>query len=195
MRALLHRMNPFGENFWSAGLAWAAQGGGVQANTNCWDLRNYFPRKWRDREERRGNWKGERKNSSRKQSFQSLSLLFSLSGSLFVSFSSFLVGYTSRQNPFGSIQVGRKPQKCTPCTGLSKGRAAQNFAILPRFDHPMFTPLISMLTIAGDIQTRISSEVSIPNSRSVVHILGGNFSFPDIAYMWFTFILETLQHL
>ena len=95
----------------------------------------------------------------------------------------FLGWFTLGQNPFGLIQVGRKPQKlcypmaCTPCTGLSKGRAAQNFAILPRFDHPMFTPLISMLTIAGDIQTRISSEVSIPNSRSVVHILGGNFFY------------------
>ena len=35
----------------------------------------------RKREERRGNWKGERKKCSRKRYFQSLSLLFSLSGS------------------------------------------------------------------------------------------------------------------
>ena len=126
-----------------------------------------------------------------------MSLLFSLSGTHTLLLGLFLFLFSpvswlvilQDKILLGRFKLGGSPKNCstlmacTPCTGLSKGRAAQNFAILPRFDHPMFTPLISMLTIAGDIQTRISSEVSIPNSRSVVHILGGNFSFPDIAYM------------
>ena len=76
----------------------------------------------RKREERRGNWKGERKNSSRKRYFQSLSLFYFLFlGLIFFFWVSlcffflFLGWFTSGQNPFGLIQVGRKPIKlCYP---------------------------------------------------------------------------------
>ena len=113
--------------------------------------------------------------------FLGLLFLFWVSLCFFFLFLSWLMVILQDKILLGRFKLRGSPKNCatlmacTPCTGLSKGKAAQNFAILPRFDHPMFTPLISMLTIAGDIQTRISSEVSIPNSRSVVHILGGNF--------------------